>query len=220
MKMRTAIITLLLVVAAFVAPAAAGDGKFMLGLGAARGVPFGTAGDGWKLGELTTLSATLDADASFLVSEHWQLGGYFSYGPVKVADEAKASLAALGFSSISGHRQQRVGVKVTYDVRPQARFSPWVGLGAGYEWTRYAAAKLSTGAETEVGMAGFAGAVQLGGAYKVSRRLAVGPYVAFDLGRFRENVRWEEGGDDTSSDILEGATHQWVRFGVKMSYAF
>ena len=220
MKIRIAIITSLLVVTAFAAPAAAQGGNFTLGVRAACGLPFGTAGDGWKLGELTTFGVPVQVDADFRLNENWQVGGYFSYGPVTVADEAKASLAALGLSDIGGHRQQRVGAQVTYDVLPQARFSPWVGLSAGYEWTRYAGAKLPTGMETEIGMAGFDAAVQLGGAFKVSPRVAVGPYVALDLGQFRQNLRWEEEGDTSFTSIGQKATHQWVRFGFKMSYVF
>jgi len=219
MKIRLAIITSLLVVA-FVAPAAAGDGKFTLGVRAACGLPFGDAGDGWKLNELTTVAVPVQVDADFRLSPNWLVGGYFSYGPVTIADEARETLAGLGLSDIGGHRQQRLGLQLTYDIRPQARFSPWIGVGAGYEWTRYAGAKLPTGLETEVGVAGFDAAVQFGGAYRVSPKLAIGPYVALDLGRFGKRVRWEEEGDSTFTDITETATHEWFRFGVKMSYSF
>ena len=220
MKIRVAIITSLLVVTAFVAPAAADGGKFSLGLRAARAVPFGTAGDGWNLNELTTVGAPLQIDADYRVGDNWRLGAYFSVAPLKIADEAKSSLQGLGLSKVGGHCQQRVGLQVAYDFRPQARFSPWVAVGAGYEWTRYAAATLPTGMETEIGMGGLDAALQVGGSYKVTSRFAIGPYAAFDLGRFGRNVRWEEGGDATSSKILEKGTHQWVRFGVKVGYSF
>lgn len=220
MKTRVAIITSLLVGVALVAPASADGGKFSLGARGACAIPFGTAGDGWQLNELATAAAPVQLDADVRVSDNWRVGGYFSYGPVKVASEAKSSLAALGLTDIGGHMQQRVGLQVTRDFRSAARFSPWVGIAAGYEWTRYAGAKLASGLETEVGMAGLDASVQIGGAYKVTPRFSVGPYAAFDLGRFRENVSWEEGGDNTSTDIAAKGTHQWVRFGVKVGYSF
>ena len=220
MKIRVAIITSLLVVSAFVAPAVADDGKFTLGLRAACAVPFGTAGDGWNLNELTSFGVPVQVDADFRVNENWRVGAYFSAGQVKIADEAKSSLEGLGLSNVGGHRQQRLGVQLAYDFLPQARFSPWVGVSAGYEWMRYAGAKLPTGMETEIGMAGLDAAVQIGASYKVTPRFAIGPYAALDLGRFGRNVRWEEGGDTGSTDIIEKGTHEWVRLGVKAAFSF
>jgi len=219
MKTRIAIISLLLVVTALVSPAFADEGKFTLGARAARAVPLGTAGDGWKLNELVTLGAPVQLDADVRVGDSWRVGGYFSYGPVAIADEAKDFLAAAGLSEIGGHRQQRVGLQVARDFRTSARLSPWVGVSAGYEWTRYAAAKVA-GQETEIGMAGFDAAIQLGAAYKVTPRFTVGPYAAFDLGRFGKNVSWTEDEGGTSTDITEKGTHQWLRFGVKFGYSF
>jgi hypothetical protein len=221
MKIRVAVISLLFVVTAMVAPALAQDGTFTLGARGAFAVPFGTAGDGWKLDELVTSGVPVQVDADFRVGGDWRLGGYFSYGPVTIADEAKDSLAHEGLKDIGGHRQQRLGVQVARDFRTSSKLSPWVGVSVGYEWTRYAGAKfVSSNRETEIGMSGFEGGVQVGAAYKLTSRFSVGPYAAFDLGRFRKNLSWVEDGDTTFTDVNEKGTHQWLRLGVKVAYTF
>lgn len=196
------------------------DSGFSLGLRAGYAVPFGAAGAGTNLNDLATGAVPLQVDLDYRLSRDWRLGLCFGYGPVFVADGAQRALEAAGLSDVGGHRQQVFGLQLTRVFKSDWRLSPWVGLAGGYEWTRYAGATLPSGKETEIGRSGFAGSLTVGGAYAVSPRLAVGPYVAVDLGRYRRDLVWVEDGDTSSTDIRDRGVHGWVEAGVRLTWTF
>ena len=74
--------------------------------------------------------------------------------------------------------------------------------------------------ETEVGLFGFAGSVTLGGDHVLSPRVAVGPYVSVQLGRYRKELVWVEDGDTSFTDIRDMALHGWVEAGVRLTWTF
>ena len=202
------------------AAASAQDSGFSLGVRAAYAVPFGKAGDGTNLNDLAKGAVPVQIDADYRFTPEWRLGVSFAYGPVLIADEGKRALEATGLSDVGGHRQQVLSLQVVRHFNTGGAFQPWVGLSGGYEWTRFAGAKLPSGKETEIGRAGIASAITIGGDYSVSPRVTVGPYVALDLGRYGRNLVWVEDGDTSSSSIDDKGLHQWVRAGVKLSWRF
>jgi hypothetical protein len=219
MKSRFVTVTALATFA-LTSPALAQEGRLSLGLRGSCAVPFGEARGGTSLKEVTTLAVPVQVDVDYRIDDRWSAGVYAFYGPVTVADETRRQLAASGLLSIGGHRQQRVGAQVTRTFLPAARFAPWVGVAAGYDWTRYAWARRATGEETEIGVSGLEATVQAGGRYRVTPRVAIGPYVAFDLGRYGKDIVWVQRAGNSSSSIADKGLHQWVRFGVKLSYGF
>lgn len=219
MKSNIVVVTAFLGLA-LVSPAEAQEGRLNVGVRGSFGMPFGEARGGTDLKDVTTRAIPVQVDVDYRIDESWSAGIYAFYGPVTVADATRRQLEASGLRSIGGHRQQRVGVQVTRTFRPAARLSPWVGLAAGYDWTRYAWAKLATGEETEIGVSGLEATLQAGGSYKVTPRLAIGPFAAFDLGRYGKDVVWVQRAGNSSTNIADKGLHQWVRFGFKMSYAF
>lgn len=219
-KNLTAAFLLAMSVSLMPAAALAQDSGFSLGVRAAYAVPFGTAGDGTSLNDLARGAVPVQIDADYRFTPEWRLGVSFAYGPVLIADEARRSLEATGLSDVGGHRQQRFSLQVVRHFNTAGSFQPWVALSGGYEWTRYAGAKRPSGMETEIGRAGIAGAVTVGGDFSVSPRMTVGPYVAVDLGRYGRNVVWVEDGDTSSSSVDDKGLHQWVLVGVKLSWRF
>ncbi|HOC18644.1 MAG TPA: hypothetical protein PKK95_10260 [Vicinamibacterales bacterium] len=220
MKSKMIVVVTAFLGLAIVSSAQAQEVRLNVGVRGSFGVPFGEARGGTDLKDVTTRAIPVQVDVDYRIDEHWSAGVYAIYGPVAVADATRRQLAASGLRSIGGHRQQRVGVQLTRTFRPAARVSPWVGMAAGYDWTRYAWAKLATGEETEIGVSGFETTLQGGASFKLTPRLAIGPFAAFDLGRYGQDIVWVQRAGNSSTGIPDKGLHQWVRFGVKMSVGF
>jgi len=217
--MKKALLLLsLLTLATAARPARAGDDAgLQLGLRAAYALPLGDAGDGAELRDLTPGAVPVQLEAGWRFDRHWLAGAYFAWGPSLVGDVAKDALAEAGASDVSGHFEQRVGLQGIYTFSPLSKLAPWVGLGLGYEWTRYADAKLPSGDETEVGLRGFEALLQVGGDYRVTSRLTVGPYATFSVGQYGSHVATVEG-DSSTTDVEDRGIHEWVQLGFKGSF--
>lgn len=189
-----------------------------LGLRTSYGVPLGEAGDGSSLRSLTTGAVPVQIEAGWRFDEHWLAGAYFAWGPTVVGGGARSALRAQGARDVSGHFEQRLGLQAIYTVLPDRRFAPWIGLAVGYEWTRYADAKLADGRETELGLGGPEATLQVGGDYRVAPRFSVGPFAAFSVGRYHSRLVWVEDGSDTTSSVNDRGTHGWIHLGVKGTF--
>lgn len=209
------------------APARAdADRGLTLGLRASYGVPLGTAGDGESLGDLTSGAVPVQIDVGYRFTEHWQAGAYFAWGPAMLASDAKRALAAQGATSLGGHAVQRLGLQGIYTFMPSARFAPWAGLGLGYEWTRYAEARLNTStgsADAELGMGGFEAVLQVGGDYRLSPKFTAGPFATLNFGQYREHVSdvdVKSGSvpDPGTTKVSDKGIHEWLQLGIKGTF--
>lgn len=217
--MKKILLSALALIAFAAAPARADEQSGLaLGLRAAYAVPFGGAGDGTDLRELTTGAAPAQLDLSWRFDERWAAGAYFAWGPTFVASDARASLRAQGARDVSGHFEQRLGLQAIYTLRSSPRFSPWVGVSAGVEWTRYADATLADGRELEVGVRGLEAGLQLGGDVSLGRSFTIGPFAAFNVGQYRTRLGWTEGGEEETSSVHDRAVHGWLQLGVKGTF--
>lgn len=189
-----------------------------LGLRAAYGLPLGEAGDGSNLRSLTTGAIPVQLEAGWRIDEHWLAGAFFSLGPTFVGGGARDALRAQGARDVGGHLEQRLGLQAIYTVLPERRFAPWIGLAVGYEWTRYASAKLPDGRETEIGLGGPEAALQVGGDYRLAPRFSVGPFATFNVGQYRSRLTWVEDGSNTTSSVDQRRTHGWLQLGVKGTF--
>jgi hypothetical protein len=212
------------------APAARADDDsgLTLGVRAGFGMPLGTAGDGEDLDRLTKGAVPVQLDVGWRFTPRWLAGAYFSWGPALIASDAKGALAASGARDIGGHAVQRVGVQALYTAFRVDRFEQWVGLGLGYEWTRYAEARLQSetgSADAELGLRGFEAILQLGGDYRVTPRLKVGPFAALSFGQYRSHVSdldvrsgtMPDAGS-TSRSVGDRGIHEWMQLGIKGTF--
>ena len=225
MKKLLALTAILATVAAPSARAETGSG-LSLGLRAGYGVPLGSAGDGSSLNQLTAGAVPIQLDVGYRLDEHWLAGGYFGWGPARIASAAKRTLAAQGATDVGGHAVQRLGLQGIYTFLPEARFAPWAGLGLGYEWTRYASARLNTAtgtADAEIGMGGFEAIVQVGGDYRLSRGFTIGPFATLSFGQFRNHVSDVDVKSGTVADpgttsVSSKGIHEWLQLGVRGTF--
>lgn len=228
--MRKLITALSVIAAVAAAPAARADEEsgLTLGVRAAFGMPLGSAGDGEDLDHLTKGAIPIQLDVGWRFDSRWLAGAYFSWGPTLVASNAKGALAASGATGIEGHAVQRLGVQALYTVLRGRRFDQWVGLGLGYEWTRYAEARLNTGsgtADAELGLRGFEAILQIGGDYRVTPKLSVGPFATVNFGQYRSHVSDVDvrsgtvpDAGSTSRSVQDHGIHEWMQLGIKGTF--
>jgi hypothetical protein len=220
--MRKMLVALAVTTLVGAAPARAdGASGLSFALRAAYGVPLGSAGDGAKLKDLTSGAVPIQVDAAWRFDSHWQAGAYYSWGPAFVAGAAKDALTAAGASEVgaSGCAQweQRVGIQGLYAFDAWKGVSPWVGLGAGYEWTRYAYGKLGAD-DFSVGVRGFEASLQLGASYRLASGFSAGPFAAVSVGQYQSSVRRVENGGATTTEISDKGIHEWLQVGIRGSY--
>jgi outer membrane protein W len=209
---------LLLIAATAIGPGArAEDTGFTLGTRAAFGIPFGVAGNKADFNKLASAAVPFQLDLGYRFDGNWSAGAYFGYGFALIADEAKSGLQASGATDVGGHAIMRVGLQGIYTILPDARFAPWVGLGLGYEWTRYASATPSGATSgTELGFRGFEASVQVGGDYALGHNVAIGPFASLSFGRFDHAIA----GRNDSVDVADKSIHEWLQLGVRASFRF
>jgi len=193
------------------------DSGLTLGLRGVYGVPFGSAARGTDLDKLAAGTSPLQVDVGYRFDRHWQAGGYFGYGFVRLADAANAALAAQGAANVDGHRLMRLGLQGVYTILPEARFAPWAGVSVGYEWLRYASATVS-GKESELGFRGFEAGVQVGADYRLGSSFRVGPFAAFNVGQFQSQMTWVSGAGETATDVAAKGVHEWLQLGIEGSF--
>jgi hypothetical protein len=112
-----------------------------------------------------------------------------------------------------------LGLEGTYRFQPEAMFAPWLGVGAGYEWTSadFSGPNIGGGATDK----GFVGLVQGGGDVRVTPKLVLGPFLEAAFGRFDSadaRVRVFNTVMETSADITDTAWHTWVTLGVRGAF--
>jgi hypothetical protein len=187
---------LLLAAVAAAAPVRADEATrsgFSLGARAAWAFPFGTA---FEIGSLSVdmddfvdRNIPLWLDATLRLGGGIEIGPYFQYGFVDYKDVA-------GVDQGSGENM-RIGGQLNYRLTPAGGLTPWLGFGAGWEWLN------SDGDDLN----GFDVMVQGGADFRLTEHLALGPFVAFTVGRF--------------SDVPSGADetwHEWLQVGAKLSF--
>ncbi len=100
-----------------------------------------------------------------------------------------------------------------YRVLPDAKWVPWVGIGAGYEWVK---TSVSAGGVTMDSTARgweFAN-FQVGADYQWGKSLSFGPFATFTLGQFTD----VGGGGLAGGDIQNKSLHEWLQLGLKGTF--
>ena len=207
---------------ALATPALASESGPTLGLRAAYGMPFGSAGDGAEMADLTWGAVPIQLDLGYRFTERWGVGAYFSYGYVGVASQAKDALGAAGATDVGGHAEMRVGLQAIYRLVSGGKLVPWAGVGFGYEWTRYAAADVTTAQgddELEVGLGGLEGSLQIGSDWQLAPSFSIGPYVSLHAGQYRAHLATVEAAGAANAPVGDRTLHAWTHFGLQGSFS-
>lgn len=206
--------------ASTLAQAQAPDSGFTAALRVGYGIPMGSVfgnvstGGTEALGDQFSGQLPFWLDAGYRFNRNFFVGAYFQYGIAFVNNSKAVGGGVCDITGVScSGSDVRLGAELLYSFSPEASFSPWAGLGFGYEWLNL---DLSGGGQTaSVQIRGWEFFnLQVGGDFKVSPAFALGPFVAFSLGQFG-TVSATGGGVGLSGDISDKKIHEWIQIGVK-----
>jgi hypothetical protein len=198
-----------------VPPALAQQTGLILSMSVGVGVALGKVDDGYRLGSgaLDGVSKSLPFTlaAGYRFDPHWSADLSLTYAPIVLAGGcaevyASASEAHLG-AALRWHRlSQRI-------VRP------WISLGLGYEYFRYA------GGCPDVKLTGLDLDLQVGADIHVSPSWTVGPFASARVGTYvymyADGHDRSQAGNPTDEAISAGdlALHEWFSIGLRGTFA-
>jgi outer membrane protein W len=199
--------------ALMIAPAASAQDRtgFMLGARAAYGFPLGDVGQVAGDDEDDAFDSLVDSAFPFWLELNYRLGpsleigAYGQYAFTQGADETDDG------SDI------RAGLQLNYIFTPGGTFSPWIGVGGGYEWLSADRITLDAINNIEVTrdstIEGWDFMVQGGADFHVADRFTIGPFAAVTFGQFGDLEI-----DDDSTNIDDKAWHEWLQLGVRATF--
>jgi hypothetical protein len=169
----------------------------------------GSATRGTPMSEVASAGYPLQLDAAWSFGPHFSFGVYYGFAIGRlsraVSDRCDALQASCSVWSM------RAGIRGEYAF-PEAseRVVPWLGVGSGWEWVRESLSHpAESGAQT---LSGWEMVSVDGGAdVKVSRKLWIGPYLAFRVGEY---------GRLGGFSIVNQAYHRWAGLGVRGRWDF
>lgn len=173
--------------------------SFTLGLRTGVGLPLGNlqGGDGEgpdeSLRSLVKAILPLQLDVGVLQSSRLYAGAYVQYG------RGSASRSCSGGSSCS-LSAVRMGFTVSYHLPRPGDWSPWLGVGAGYEFLRLEPRSPQSAPSFIRGAEFFN--LQGGADFHVSGPAWVGPFATLSLGKYL--------------DVNEVEYHSWLIGGVQL----
>ena len=151
-------------------------------------------------------------DAGYRLTPNVYVGGFFQYGILFINTDHETYCKASGISCSANDIM--FGVNAHYHFMPNATFDPWAGIGVGYEIFNFSMSGNGTATSTS-SLNGFQFVnVQLGGDYKPTPQLGVGPFVMFSLNQYGNCS--VTGGSNCS--IAQTALHEFLTFGIRGEY--
>jgi hypothetical protein len=204
---------LLMLAAAFAVLAVplASNAQVSLGLRLGYGVPMGEAQKNADLSDGVKGQIPFQLDAMYHLTPNVSAGAYFSYGFAQVGDEFDEVCDATGVDCSAS--DMRLGAQAAFTfAQPTAKLAPWLGAGLGWEWGKLGGEV--GGVDGSITYSGLEASLQGGADYRLSPKLAVGPFVNLGFGRYSDvSTDGPFGGD-----IEEESVHEWLQFGFRGTF--
>jgi outer membrane protein W len=155
-------------------------------------------------------------DAGYRFNPNWYLGGYAQYGLGFVNDNQLAVCRNANVDCSAS--DTRLGVMGRYHFVPEWQFSPWVGLGFGYEWASLSIHESVLSSTTDTSWSGFEFAnLQVGADYRIASRFLIGPFLSLSFGEYRNiSTTLSRGSSSSTTDqsLAKESIHEWILIGV------
>jgi outer membrane protein W len=119
-------------------------------------------------------------------------------------------------SSCSG-RDAAIGIEIRYYALPEERIAPWFGIGFGYEWLSTSQTTTATTLVADAEGVEFVHG-ELGADFATPSSIQVGPYIRFALGQYRWAKSSGPAGITVPKEIPSKALHEFLTFGVRVSF--
>jgi hypothetical protein len=178
-------------------------------------VPLGSVSENAKMSDTFSGQVPILLEAGAKLTPNVFLGGYTSLSFGGAAGAFKSNYCSAPGAACTA-TSFRIGAEIQYHFQPWERLNPWVGFGAGFEWT--SVGNNFTGRSNGVTYSGFELAHLMAGLdVRFSRLLAIGPFLDFSLGTYgKQHVVAFNIGQD--SDISHTATHEWLTLGLRFTF--
>ena len=178
------------------------------------GLPSGDLAKGQSLKSLASGLYRVEGDVDFLVAPRLAVGLHAGVGIATLGDQLATGCNAGGGSCSA----------VDFDLGAQAEFmflsasapvSPWVGLGASFEALSLSNTNGSnTGSFTANGVD-----LDLSAGFDVNvKRLSIGPFVTYRIGRYTAVNEKVNDAEVNSADIGQTEWHEWLMLGIRGRY--
>lgn len=187
-------------------------GKIRLGLRLGYGIPMGDAVKDGKLSDGISGMVPIWIDAGYMVTPNIMVGLYGQYGIAFYKPKCPTG-ASCSASDI------RFGIQGQYHIMPAKSMDPWVGLGIGYEMTKFGLS--ASGVDVSSSYNGFEFANLQGGLDFKAGPVMVGPFLSFSLGQYSSYSNKAPAPiGNSSGSIPDKAMHEWFTIGVKGTFGF
>ena len=167
----------------------------------------GNAMEGSALSDMYSIKVPIWLDVGYRFTRNISAGIFFEYAFASINTDKQTGCNSAGVSC-SGHTL-RFGAEGIYTFNPQASFSPWAGIGLGFESAHVSAS--GNGLDSGVTASGFEFVnLQLGGDFKLSPKFSLGPHATFSFAHYGSLSM-----NGQSIDNFNGGTHGWLELGVR-----
>lgn len=202
--MHAARLTLLTAALLAAVPARAGEDGLTLGVRAGLGFAFGKIDGSTTVGIADVIPTVfpLWLEVGYRFDRHWSMNAFFQYGP------ATTDRCPPGYDCPAS--DQRLGATAIYRF-DQSSFTPWMGIGAGYEWLNYE--YLNVDSQVQVKAGGLELNLQIGGDFHVTPGIGIGPYLCFSLSQFSGITV-----SGVPHEVIDKTAHGWIQIGVKGTF--
>jgi hypothetical protein len=154
-------------------------------------------------------------DVGYRLSPALYLGGFVQFAVIFPHSTQNNGCGQNGVSC--GGNDIHAGIDLHYHFLPKTSFDPWAGVGVGYEWLNMNASSGGQSAGEQVVGWQFVN-FQLGGDYKISPNLGIGPFMMLSLGQYDSYSFSGAAQSQPGGDIPSKALHEWLTFGVRGTY--
>jgi hypothetical protein len=196
-------------------PAVFDNRGFEFGLRFGYALPYGNVRSSIKLTDAATRALPVVFEAGYRLNGNFTLGALLQFGVVEVSDSLFTGCEAD--VSCSGS-VVRFGIEGIYNLDLDAALSPWIGIGAGYEWLNLTGSM--NGHPATVDNHGFElVTVHAGADYRVSPQFALGPFVSFSLAEYATSY-WAYYDLSQTTHIPDKSLHEWLQLGIRGRFGF
>ncbi len=187
-----------------------GYGQPLGGFGQTTAFNTSTSLDYWITGQIP-----LSLDIGYRFDRHVVIGlsGQYGFGFVNQSHTFPCSGSVSCSASVT-----RIGVEAIWNVLPDGRLGPWVGLGLGYEWFTSQQTGLVNIVATDSGpeYAHLRGGTDVA----ITRGLRTGPFFSLSFGRYENQTISGETAPPAPSTFTRTAIHEWLVVGARGTYDF
>jgi outer membrane protein W len=160
-------------------------------------------------------------DAGYRFNPNLYLGGYVQYGFGSVNDDRQTLCRNANVDCSAS--DTRLGVTGRYHFVPAWQFSPWVGLGFGYEWASLSIHESVFSITRERSWSGFELAnLQVGADYEIASRFVLSPFISLSFDQYRYlSDRTTAAGVVTvrnEGSPAKESVHEWILIGVRAAF--